>query len=340
MAKLVYALDLGSSGETRESSSLSSPKPFFIMIKYNYKNLIEKELEILESNLQKNFEIYNGLIKKMLSYPITSGGKHLRPILCFLSIKMLNLPIDNNSFRIAEAVELIHSATLAHDDIIDDQDIRRNKKTLKAKYSNKVAVITGDFLLSQSLKKISEIKNNNITKLFAEMIEEICVGELNQLIQKDKIISITEYVKKSEQKTALLFLLGVKSILILNKVDTEKSKALEEYAKNFGIVYQIVNDISNFSTTGSIENMDISNGIITAPVIYASKEHSEIKSLVRSQEYKKVLDIVMDSSGIEKSRQLAEKYSSKAIDVLDIFEDNEYKESLRDLTTSILKKGL
>lgn len=309
---------------------------------------VESELVALELDLKGSLFCGNILLDSIISYFFQSGGKRLRPAMVLLLGKALNDGVVSPEvFKLALAVEMVHTASVIHDDVIDDAEIRRGVLAINKKWDAKTAVIAGDYILSGALANLASIGLPAV-QMFSNTLNELCIGEITQKTQSYSVISIDEYLKKSERKTARLFSAGAEcaAILTAGANDTIISSA-REYALNFGIAFQIVDDILNFTgkdlKTGKPAGNDLKNGVITAPVIFAIEEESangksELENLIktkfkRENDLKKALKLVINSQGIEKARLLAENYTQKAINCLLVFSDSEYKRALIDLAT-------
>ncbi len=219
-------------------------------------------------------------------------SKRLRPLVLFLIKDALKKPKDNalqntqknnvqtnkDIIKLAAALELLHSATLIHDDIIDDAGLRRLLPTLNVKYGPKIAVISGDYLLSLCLKTLSELNRPKLFEYFSENTLNICKGEIDQFFNKNKVVTIEEYIEKSKNKTSSLFVAGAKSLLyIMNsegQIPDEVQNAILNYVLNFSLAFQIYDDIENFQNSNSDKSSsDIENGILTLPYLYISQQN-------------------------------------------------------------------
>lgn len=278
-------------------------------------SLISDELYMINKNLL-DFDCGNKKLQSSLNKLLSKKAKRLRPTLSFLYIKACGLNINSTHLELQSAIELIHNATLIHDDVIDCAEKRRSQKTINARFDNSLAVVTGDFLLSVALKKLLKINSMGILNIFAQAIEKMCYGEITQYFEKFKIPELQEYIEKCENKTAKLFIAAIKSIAVLEpKIDNDKAV---NFAKNFGIAFQIRDDILNFGDKNQLKPAlnDYKNGIYTAPLIYAKKIEN--------------IDF-----GIEKSKCLLDNYMEKAIKDLDNLKNNEYKDSLVELIEAL-----
>ncbi|EKE04617.1 MAG: solanesyl diphosphate synthase [uncultured bacterium] len=315
---------------------------------------VSTELNLLEKKLIEDLSDNNPLLNKIVQYVIQAGGKRLRPAVSFLIAKSLNKGyLSSNHFQLGQAIELIHTATLVHDDILDETETRRNKLTVNKKWDNKTAIIAGDFLLSKSLIKLAAVKNYSVIEIFANIMSEICEGEIQQKLQNYQSISFDQYIEKSKRKTANLFIAGAECAAILTpEIDNLIIKSARDYALNFGIAFQIVDDILNFTSTedefGKPVGIDLRDGIVTAPVIFAIEEYEKKGDLTLSKlisqgfqnenDFKSALDLVLKSDGIEKAKDLAGYYADMANKSLAIIEDNQYKHTLKDLASYIIDR--
>jgi len=315
---------------------------------------VSLELSILDKKLYENLSSSSTVLNNIVKYIVEAGGKRLRPAVTFLVAKVLNkglLPSDH--FQIGIALEMIHTATLIHDDVIDEAETRRGNRTVHKVWNDKVAIAAGDYLLAKALTRLAAVNNNLVIDLFARTMGEICQGEVEQDAQNYNFISLDQYVEKSARKTAKLFVAGAESAAILTSgVDNLVIKATRDYALNFGIAFQIVDDILNFTSNpeelGKPVGIDLQKGILTAPVIYALEEYEEkqdytLRNLIQSEfkvehDFNLALNLVLNSDGIEKSKQLAAYYANIAKDALNAFEENSYKDSLLGLVTFILER--
>lgn len=315
---------------------------------------VSTELNLLEKKLIEDLSDNNPLLNKIVQYVIQAGGKRLRPAVSFLIAKSLNKGyLSSNHFQLGQAIELIHTATLVHDDILDETETRRNRLTVNKKWDNKTAIIAGDFLLSKSLIKLAAVKNYSVIEIFANIMSEICEGEIQQKLQNYQNTSFDQYIEKSKRKTANLFIAGAECAAILTpEVDNLTIKSARDYALNFGIAFQIVDDILNFTSTedefGKPVGIDLKDGIVTAPVIFAIEEYEKngdftLSRLIKQEfqdenNFKSALDLVLKSNGIERAKDLACYYANIADKSLAAIEDNPYKQTLKDLASYIIDR--
>lgn len=266
-------------------------------------NIFKPELEQVLARMTDGVVVQEPLKSKLFEL-LNAPSKHIRPLVSFLYLKALGEKIDDAQVLYQSAIELVHNASLIHDDVIDDSKVRRSLPTLNSQFGNKLAVMTGDYLLSRAMQKVLAIGNLELVKLFSDTLEVMSSGEISQHFGKFQIPTIEEYIKKSEQKTAKLFETAICGSLLVAKSNNDGL----DFAKNFGIAFQIRDDLINCKTT----NTDISDGIYTAPVIFSG-------------------DTKVTSDAIEKTKSLLNNYIDEALKCLSKIDENEYKLALVEL---------
>ena len=276
---------------------------------------IKTELENFEIELKKVIASCDNFLSEDLNRFMFSSPKRLRPIFIFLFAKILK--IENSLVeKIAIITEIIHSASLIHDDIIDNEKIRRNNLTFSEKYNSKLAVLEGDLLLALALEEISQT-TLDISKIFSNRIKKTIQGEIKQNENLNKI-DIEFYFEKTLNKTANLFLAGLEALFTL-KV---KNDNLFEFMKNYSMAFQIKNDIDNFKKNSS----DYINGNYTLPVIYFFLENKSLDNFQNNADFY-----------TKKANNEVENYIKKALDALDNIENSKYKNALIDLSKHLLR---
>lgn len=297
-------------------------------------NIIQAELDNFNNILFSEIKKYKSEISEDIFDFLSSKSKKIRPSLVFLFTKALNKKITPEIMNLAVATELIHNATLIHDDIIDNASMRRGKISLNIKLGNNLSVLAGDWLLSLAMKKLNECDNSDVIKIFSNALSNMCIGEINQHFSLNKIPSIDEYILKSQNKTAELFIASLKSMAILLKIN--EIDLVYSFAQNYGIAFQIKDDITNILKTDNSKPYlsDIYNGNYTLPVIYLSKEIDNIELLDKKEIAEK---IIQNEKIISKTKLLVKDYSTKAIASLDFIRDNQYKAKLVELAENLYK---
>ncbi len=296
----------------------------------SYQNIIaciHPDLKVLDENLYKILkEKENDLTGKLEKY-LFSKSKRIRSVLIFLFSRAIDFKETDKAYKLAAVTELIHNATLIHDDVIDDSDVRRGETTLNYEFDADLAVVAGDFLLSIALEEILSINCSDVIKIFAKSLRKLCEGEISQYFNKNKKTSLDEYINKSEQKTATLF---KAALLALDAVNGHKNtEQICKFATNFGIAFQIRDDLLNIIEIDKSKPIfnDIKSGIYTAPVLFYLQEQGETPEEITD----KLLNDIRNSCAIEKTKQLIHKHITLAIDSLDFLQDNLYKQSILKL---------
>ena len=269
----------------------------------NILNYEQENIKLVLKNMMFGIVVQEPLKSKLFEL-LNAPSKHIRPFVSFLYLKALGEKIDDAQVLYQSAIELVHNVSLIHDDVIDDSKVRRSLPTLNSQFGNKLAVMTGDYLLSRAMQKVLDIGNLELVKLFSDTLEVMSSGEISQHFGKFQIPTIEEYIKKSEQKTAKLFETALCGSLLVAKSNNDGL----DFAKNFGIAFQIRDDLINCKTT----NTDISDGIYTAPVIFSG-------------------DTKVTSDAIEKTKSLLNNYIDEALKCLSKIDENEYKLALVEL---------
>lgn len=283
----------------------------------NIKSLANEELKKIEHSMVLGFHAPEPLYTSVKNF-LTSPSKKIRSVLCILYSKALGIKLNPQHFELLSAIELIHNASLIHDDIIDKSKYRRGEKTIWAEFDNKLGVITGDYILSIAMEKIVKLNNIDILQKIINTIKQMCIGEINQNFSRYKIGTIENYIEKSKNKTAYLFESALASTLMLSHNKNQIKKACE-FALNFGLAFQIRDDLMNIISTDNTKptGNDIEDGIYSAAIIYAQ-------------------DIKNYSSGIEKHSNLLNNYVKYAKDCLKNLPDNNYKQNLNNLVELLI----
>ncbi len=322
-------------------------------------NPVISEVEILDCRLIDDISPSSRALCSILQEIFKAGGKRLRPALSFLITKALGQQISEDIYLVAEISELIHTASLVHDDIIDNSMIRRGQPTTNSKWNNAITVISGDFMFARAAVNLGKVANNDITALFAKVLEDLCDGEIRQVEKKFSTeLDWDYYYSKSYKKTASLFEASTKAPALALGLRSELIEACANYGKCLGLAFQIVDDILDYSsdteTLGKPSCADLKEGQITIPVLYAletlQKDNNllylslrdKIGTLAQEPDNAKlsqeIVAIIKESGGIEKSRAKAKELVIQAIDSLVILNDSVYKTALNDLAIFTLAR--
>ena len=318
------------------------------------KNSVDEKLILVEEKIKSKLSSKVSLVDEMTSYHLRTGGKRLRALLTLVSAKICGYSKGSRDVNLAACVELIHAATLLHDDVIDNSEIRRGKKTLNSIWGNQSSILVGDYLLSRCFEMMVEDGNLEILKLLSTTSAEISQGEVLQLQHKGEIDMLEEtYLKIISAKTASLFAAATKVGSILANKENKIKEALEFYGKNLGLTFQIADDSLDYNSElkffGKKIGNDFYEGKITLPIILLYqkaniKERSELKKLFEKNqrnedELKKVLLMIKNYNIISDCYSKAEYFINLASNSLIIFEESKEKEILKNLTSFSLERS-
>jgi all-trans-nonaprenyl-diphosphate synthase len=259
-------------------------------------------------------------------YLFGTGGKRIRPAIVFLVSRatLQTRELTPRHRRLAEITEMIHTASLVHDDVLDESEVRRGVPTVHSRYSNQVAVLAGDFLFAQSSWYLANLDNLDVVKLLSLVIKDLAQGEIQQGLNRFDT-NFEAYLEKSYCKTASLIANSAKAAAILSGVSATLAEEMYHYGRHLGLAFQLVDDILDF--TGSTELLgkpagsDMKSGNLTAPVLFALEEQPYLESLIKREfaqdgDLDNALSMVLESNGIQRSRELAAQHSKAAIDCL------------------------
>ena len=318
------------------------------------KNLVGNKLE--EVNLQIKYKLASeiNLIHKMVNYHLKSGGKRIRPLLTLGSAKLCGYVNGNRDVNLAACVELIHSATLLHDDVIDASNLRRGNKTSNSIWGNQSSILVGDYLLSRCFEMMVEDGSQEILKLLSYTSSKIAQGEVQQLEYKGEIYILEEtYFDIINSKTAALFAAATRAgACIANKNKKEKD-ALESYGRNLGLAFQIADDALDYYSTKTIFGKEIGKdffeGKVTLPIIFLCQRANPEEKIFLEKIFKKVnrskLEFIETQKLIKKYNSIdscfrrAEHFVNISYNALNIFNPSKEKNILQNLTSFSLERS-
>ena len=318
------------------------------------KNSVEEKLVLVEEKIKNRLASEVDLVQKISNYHLKTGGKRLRALLTLGSSKLCGYLKGGRDINLAACVELIHSATLMHDDVIDNSDIRRGKKTTNLIWGNQSSILAGDYLLSRCFQMIVEDGNLEVLKLLSSTSAKIAQGEILQLQHKNEIDMLEEtYLKIISSKTAVLFSAATKVGAILSEKSNKEKEALEFYGKNLGITFQIADDTLDYNSEvnsfGKKVGNDFFEGKITLPLIllFQQSNNLEKKQLEiifkqdarSSNDLSVILDLISKYKTISQCYKKAEHFINLASNSLSVFKDTKEKKILENLTTFSLERS-
>jgi len=293
--------------------------------------------EILVNRLDSNVD----LISQMSQYIINSGGKRIRPLLLLLCARATNYKGDYH-YSMAVVIELIHTATLLHDDVVDGSSTRRGQETANELWGNAPSVLVGDFLYSRAFEIMVEPNSMQIMKILSKATNQISEGEVLQLLNiKNANVSQSEYFEVIERKTACLFKAACQIAGILSESDKDIINALGSFGMHLGNAFQIIDDTldyeSNSSVIGKEVGDDLSEGKVTLPMIYAleitkgSEKETLSNAIINadSSNIDNIVNILLSVNAFEYSRKVAKNESNLALKSLEIIPNSEYRSALK-----------
>jgi octaprenyl-diphosphate synthase len=315
---------------------------------------IQKEMELFENKFQDSMLSKVPLLNRITYYIVRRKGKQMRPMFVFLVAKMVsNGGFDERTYRGASVVELIHTATLVHDDVVDDSNRRRGFFSINALWKNKIAVLVGDFLLSKGLLLSIDNEDFDLLKLISIAVREMSEGELLQ-IEKARKLDITEdvYFDIIRQKTATLIAaccsIGAASV----GANQETIQQMRKFGEYIGIAFQIKDDLFDYSDEkiGKPTGIDIKEQKMTLPLIYtlntcSKKEKSWIINSIKKhnrdkKRVKQVIAFVKESGGIEYTTTKMHDYKNKAVAILENYPTSSYKDSLLQMIDFVVARNI
>ena len=321
---------------------------------FQLKNSVENKLMLVEEKIKSKLDSNVELVKKMTDYHLNTGGKRLRALLTLGSSKLCGYTKGTRDINLAACVELIHAATLMHDDVIDNGSIRRGKKTPNKIWGNHSSVLAGDYLLSRCFEMMVEDGNIEVLKLLSSTSSIIAQGEILQLQHRGEVDMLEEtYLKIISSKTAELFAAATKVGAILSEMKTKEKEALEFYGRNLGLTFQIADDTLDYNSElklfGKNIGQDFYEGKITLPIILlfqqANKDEKETLKKTFSKEERNQNDLNYTLSLIKKydiinsCYQKAKHYINLSSNSLSVFKDSEEKNILENLTSFSLSRN-
>ncbi|MCH1539165.1 MAG: polyprenyl synthetase family protein [Flavobacteriaceae bacterium] len=316
------------------------------------KKPIYEEMERFEKKFTDSMSSNISLLNRITHFIVNRKGKQMRPMFVFLTAKLLgDGAITERTYRGASVIELIHTATLVHDDVVDDSNQRRGFFSINALWKNKIAVLVGDYLLSKGLLLCINNEDFDLLKIISVAVKEMSEGELLQ-IEKARNLDITEdiYFEIIRQKTATLLAaccaMGAQSV----SQDKDTIEKMRSFGTLLGMAFQIKDDLFDYGETkiGKPTGIDIKEQKMTLPLIYAinnvSKKdrnwliHSVKKYNTDKKRVKKVIEFVKDSGGLEYAQNKMEAFQKDALDILMTFPKNDYRDSLELMVNYVITR--
>ncbi|MFL2100815.1 polyprenyl synthetase family protein [Desemzia sp. FAM 23991] len=313
---------------------------------------IQTELKACISLIEQNITIKNKDVQQKIVQLLSSGGKTLRPAFSLMFSQYKSETDQEKARAIAAAVEVLHLATLVHDDVIDESDLRRGQETINTQYDNRVAVYTGDYLFTVCFRLLTDYAADaSALQLDKNGMESILVGELNQMNMKyNSNMTMRNYLKQIQGKTAQLFALSCYAGAY-EKGSEKMANSAYQIGNNIGMAFQIIDDVLDYTQdtviAGKPMMSDLKNGIYTAPLLFAMQENREVfepyilkKDQITEEEIKEVYKLVQLYKGEERAKELANKYTKKALKRIKRLPENSIKSTLLTITEQMLSRDM
>jgi len=311
--------------------------------------LIQKDLVLVEDRLKSVSEVDFPWLAELLDYSLKGGGKRIRPALTLLSGKFYDYNLGS-LLPMATAVELMHTATLVHDDAVDNSLVRHGRPTINKVWGEDKAVLLGDYLFAKAGEFAADTGNLRVIKLFSQTLQTISTGELNQSFNAFNLEQTHQhYFQRISCKTASLFSLATESGAILSQAREKSVKVLKGYGYNLGIAFQIVDDILDFIGTeeemGKPVGSDLAQGTLTLPAMLLLEHYPEdnpVKKVFQNQDRQKnielAIELIRNSSIVSECYEVASEYCSKACQSLKLLPDNASRRALIELADYVVNR--
>jgi all-trans-nonaprenyl-diphosphate synthase len=311
---------------------------------------VESDLDALLADLRSLIGAGHPILQAAAEHLFAAGGKRLRPGIVLLVSRAIDPSgeLGPRHRRLAEITEMIHTASLVHDDVVDEAATRRGVDTVHSRFNHRVAVLAGDFLFAQASWHLANLDNLEVVKLLSRVIMDLADGEVRQsLFRYDTGQSFETYLEKSYCKTASLIANSARAAGVLSGLPSEHLDALYHFGRQLGLAFQVVDDILDF--TGSDQQLgkpaasDLASGYLTAPALYAVEERPALVGLIEREfcepdDLVQALELVRSSEAIPRARALAEGFGREALEALDWMPISEASRALRALPDFVLSR--
>ncbi|XP_045118501.1 all trans-polyprenyl-diphosphate synthase PDSS1-like [Portunus trituberculatus] len=316
-------------------------------------SLVESDLRHMFDDIKKELESQFEL-KEIAKYYFDGQGKAVRPLITVLMSRAINTHLHdedrlfNSQWQVAKVTEMLHTASLVHDDVLDASDTRRGKPSVNNLYGQRKAVMAGDYILSVASTMLARIRNEEVIVVLSQVMSDLVQGEFMQLGSKENENErFAHYLKKTFKKTASLIAYSCKAVAILSGADDSLQEVAFQYGRNVGIAFQLVDDLLDFvsssSTMGKPTAADLKLGLATAPVLFACEKFPELNPMImrRFQEpgdVQKAFELVHKSDGLEQTQFLARQHCQEAIKVISTLKPSEEQKALITITDKVLNR--
>lgn len=307
------------------------------------KKFIAQDMGTVDSVIREKLYSHVALVRQVSEYIINSGGKRLRPALVVLSAGAFGYS-GSHQHNLAAVIEFIHTATLLHDDVVDESELRRNKETANALFGNAASVLVGDFLYSRAFQMMVEVDNMRVMQVLANATNTIAEGEVLQLLNcHDPDVEEANYLRVIRFKTAKLFEAASRLGAIISVASPEEEQALAIYGMHLGTAFQLIDDVLDYSgdhqDTGKNLGDDLAEGKPTLPLIYAMRTGTKAQAEIirkaikegKQDDFPLVLEVIQQTKALDYAKQCAQTEADTATASISILPDSECKECLLQL---------
>lgn len=308
---------------------------------------VRRELDIVEEQLISTIDTDISMMYESSTHLVKAGGKRLRPAFALLAARHFSDSVEH-VIPMAVALELIHMATLVHDDVIDNSTMRRGQPTVKNAWGNRVSLYAGNYVFARSLALVASYERSDLINVLADASMRICEGEIRQMMTcYDVNQGLKDYLRRIERKTALLIAVSCQLGAMISQAEPYEIQALQRYGYYLGMAFQITDDILDFvadeEVLGKPVGSDIKQGVITLPALYALRFHPEKEELARLLSSREtavsgadqIIDWVLESGGIEYAYEMSARYAQKSQQQLDRLPEAEVRDYLYNIASFI-----
>ncbi|WP_046180500.1 heptaprenyl diphosphate synthase component II [Domibacillus tundrae] len=309
---------------------------------------LKADIDLIEQELERAVGSSSTILEEASVHLLQAGGKRIRPVMLLLGAKFGDYDIHRVKYA-AASLELIHMASLVHDDVIDDAVIRRGQHTVKAEWDNRIAMYTGDYIFAAALDCMTQIDDVEAHRILSNTMTELCIGEIVQIQDKYRYDQhLRDYLRRIKRKTAILIAASCQLGAIASGAPASIHRKLYDFGYNVGMSFQITDDILDFTASekelGKPAGGDLLQGNITLPVLYAMEDEemrqhiSSVHAHSSREEINDIIDRLKSSDAIEQSHVLSRRYLDRALAILNELPSGRHRNSLRDIAYFIGKR--
>lgn len=320
--------------------------------------LCQSDIRSINATIRKEIDAPHPVLTSLANYYFGSQGKQVRPAIVSLVSRALRSSSGSSEpsdydLRLAALVEMIHTASLVHDDVIDEADTRRGIPAINVAFSNKLAILCGDFLLARASTCLASLDNHGVTRIISQVLSDLVEGEILQMkaSSPQDLLNFDYYLKKTYLKTGSLICNAARAVAVLQAAEYDTIEAVTDYGRHLGIAFQIIDDLLDFTgdpaVTGKPVGNDIKEGLTTAPTLFAIEEYGAASDTLKQLALRKfrqegdpakAMELVRATSALERTRSLAEKHVQLATAAISKLPDSIYKEALLSLGQLVLTR--